>query len=262
MPDEAKAAARDLSATMVRRHRSAKPLFVRINGLSSPFAQEDVEAIVPVAPFGLMLPKCEGAHDVARLDRETALHEARHGLPAGDIRILPIVTETAASLFDLGSYAREPNARLWGMLWGAEDLAADVGASSNREDGAYTSPFALARNLCLFGAVAARVMPVDAVYTDFRDAEGLRQEANAAAAAGFAAKAAIHPSQVPVINAAFTPSAAAVQRAELIVEAFARHPDAGAVSIDGRMVDRPHLSAASRLLARVKSARSTSRCAA
>ena len=168
------------------------------------------------------------------------------------MRILPIVTETAASMFEGGTYARDAGPRLWGMLWGGEDLATDIGASSNRMNGRYTPPFQLARSLCLFGAAAARAVAVDAVYTDFRDLDGLREESLAAAAAGFGAKAAIHPAQVAVINEAFTPSDDSLRRARAIVEAFAQQPQAGAVNLDGRMVDRPHLSAAQRLLARVK----------
>lgn len=250
VPDDAKRSARALSAAFVRENRAAKPLFVRINGLDTPFAQDDLDVVAPTQPFGLLLPKCEGAHDVVRLDADLARREAASGLAVGSMHVLPIVTETAASMFDLGSYARARSPRLWGMLWGAEDLAADVGASANKQDDAYTSPFQLARNLCLFGAAAARVAAVDAVYTNFKDAAGLRDEANAAAVAGFVAKAAIHPGQVDIINEAFTPGREAVQRAQAIVDAFARRPETGAVNIDGRMFDRPHLSAAHRLLAR------------
>jgi citrate lyase subunit beta/citryl-CoA lyase len=166
--------------------------------------------------------------------------------------VLPIVTETAAALFEMGSYAREAGPRLAGMLWGGEDLATDIGASVNRVDGRYTPPFQLARSLCLFGAAAARVPAIDAIYTDFRDGDGLREEAHAAVAAGFAAKAAIHPGQVQIINEAFTPSEDALRQAKAVVEAFAQQPDAGAVNIGGRMFDRPHLTAAQRLIARAK----------
>ena len=135
-------------------------------------------------------------------------------------------------------------------MWGGEDLAADIGASVNRVDGQYTAPFQLARSLCLFGAAAAGVVAVDAVYTDFRDTEGLRAEARAAQAAGFGAKAAIHPGQVETINEVFTPGEEALREARAIVAAFAQRPEAGAVNIGGRMFDRPHLTAAQRVLAR------------
>lgn len=251
VPDAEKPRAREVTATFLHTHRERMPLFVRINALSTPFALDDLAAVVRAHPYGVMLPKCEGGRDVARVDAYLTALEARDGVPAGSVRILPIVTETAAAMFEGGTYAREAGPRLWGMLWGGEDLATDIGASSNRMNGRYTPPFQLARSLCLFGAAAARVVAVDAVYTDFRDLDGLREEALAAAAAGFGAKAAIHPAQVAVINEAFTPSEEALRRARAIVEAFAQQPQAGAVNLDGRMVDRPHLSAAQRLLARV-----------
>jgi len=252
VPDAEKPRARGVTAAFVREHREHMPLFVRINALSTPFAFDDLAAVACTSPYGVMLPKCESGRDVARLDSLLADREAREGVAKGTIRILPIVTETAAAMFELGSYAREAGPRLWGMLWGAEDLATDVGASTNRADGRYTSPFELARSLCLFGAAAAKVVAVDAVYTDFRDLDGLRDEARAAAAAGFGAKAAIHPAQIGPINEAFSPGAEAVREASAVVEAFARQPDAGAVNIDGRMFDRPHLRAAQRLLERAR----------
>jgi citrate lyase subunit beta/citryl-CoA lyase len=199
-----------------------------------------------------MLPKCGGGSDVARVDAHLSELEARDGVPVGSLKVLPIVTETAAALFEMGSYARDAGPRLAGMMWGAEDLATDIGASVNRVDGRYTPPFQLARSLCLFGAAAARVAAVDTVYTDFRDADGLREEAGAAAAAGFSAKAAIHPGQVQIINEVFTPSEDALRQAKAVVEAFAQQPGAGAVNIGGRMFDRPHLTAAQRLIARAK----------
>jgi len=171
-------------------------------------------------------------------------------VPAGALRILPIVTESAAALFEMDSYAHEGRARLCGMLWGGEDLATEIGASANRVDGSYTPPFLLARSLCLFGAAAAGVAAIDAVYTEFRDIDGLRAEARAAVVAGFSAKAAIHPGQVQAINEAFTPTNEALREATAIVAAFAQQPGAGAVSIGGRMFDRPHLTAAQRVLAR------------
>ena len=252
VPDAEKPRARDVTAAFVREHRERMPLFVRMNALSTPFALDDLAAVTHASPYGVMLPKCESGRDVARLDTLLSEREARNGMAVGTIRILPIVTETAAAMFELGGYAREAGPRLWGMLWGAEDLATDVGASTNRADGRYTPPFQLARSLCLFGAAAARVVAVDAVYVDFRDLDGLRVEARGAAAAGFGAKAAIHPAQIAPINEAFTPGSAAVREASAIVEAFARQPDAGAVNIDGRMFDRPHLRAAQRLLERTR----------
>ena len=250
VPDTDKPRAREVCAGFVREHRERLPLFVRVNALSTGLMLDDLAAVVRARPFGVMLPKCGSARDVARVDAFLSALETRDGVPVGSLRVLPIVTESAAALFEMGSYAREAGPRLCGMLWGGEDLATDIGASANRIDGAYTPPFELARSLCLFGAAAAGVMAVDAVYTDFRDVDGLRAEARAALAAGFGAKAAIHPGQVQTINDVFTPSEEALRDAHAIVSAFARQPGAGAVNIDGRMFDRPHLTAAQRILAR------------
>ncbi|MCC6197495.1 MAG: CoA ester lyase [Burkholderiales bacterium] len=252
VPPAEKPRARDSCAAFVGEHRQRLPLFVRVNALATAMILDDLAAVVRAQPYGVMLPKCTGGRDVARLDAFLSALEAREGLPVGAVRVLPIVTEAAAALFAIGSYAREAGPRLCGMLWGGEDLATDVGASANRADGRYTPPFELARSLCLFGATAARVAAVDAVYTDFRDPGGLRDEARAAFVAGFSAKAAIHPGQVAIINEAFTPGEEALRQASAIVAAFAQEPGAGAVSIDGRMFDRPHLTAAQRVLAQAK----------
>ena len=205
-----------------------------------------------------MLPKCRNGDDVRRVSHYLAALEAREGVPAGDIRILPIVTETGGSLFGfggLGSYDNPPIPRLYGMLWGGEDLAADLGAITNRDDeGRYAAPYLLARSLCLFAAAASSAVAVDAVYTNFRDAAGLRKEAVEALRSGFSAKAAIHPDQIGVINEAFTPAAADVEAARRVIAAFEAAPGAGVVSVDGKMLDRPHYRTAQRVLARAAGA--------
>jgi citrate lyase subunit beta/citryl-CoA lyase len=171
------------------------------------------------------------------------------GLMPGSVRIAVIATETPGALFTLGGYA-QAGARLAAITWGAEDLAAELGAASNRtEDGEYEVTYKMARSLCLAGAAAAGVAPVDTVFTDFRDGAGLEREARAARRAGFVGKLAIHPDQVAVINAAFTPSDAELAHAARIVAAFEADPALGAVGIDGRMIDRPHVKQAQRLLA-------------
>ena len=249
VPEAGKADARRLSTDFVSQHRDMLPLFVRVNALSTGLLLDDLAAVVRAKPYGVMLPKCTGGGDVALVDAFLAALEAREGLPTGSIRILPIVTETAQALFDMGSYARQAGPRLCGMLWGAEDLATDVGARSNRCGAEYAAPFALARSLCLFAATAAHVPAIDAVFTDFRNADALCDEAREAAQCGFSGKAAIHPAQIDPINAAFTPDEAELFAARTVVAAFARQPTMGAVNVDGRMLDRPHLRAAERLLA-------------
>lgn len=223
--------------------------FVRINPLATPYAMDDLAAVMPGRPDGIMLPKSAGGDDIRFLDRALAALESRLGL-AGGTQILPIVTETARAMFALGTYAAS-STRLAGLMWGAEDLAADLGALANkRADGSYETPFAVARSLCLFAAAAAGVPAVDTVYTDFRDSAGLERECHEAVRLGFSAKAAIHPGQVETINRVFTPDPATVERAQKIVDAFAAAPEAGVVSIGGMMIDKPHLVMAQRVLAR------------
>jgi citrate lyase subunit beta/citryl-CoA lyase len=234
----AKPAARESVAAFLRQERRIA-LYVRVNPLDSGMIDDDLAAVLAARPDGIVLPKAEGGASLRALDERLA----------GDIAILPIATETAAAIFTLGSYGGVTR-RLAGLTWGAEDLPAAIGAASAREaDGSYTSPYQLARSLTLFAAHAAGVAAIETVYPDFRDLEGLAAYAGRGRRDGFTGMMAIHPSQVPVINAAFTPAADEVDRARRIVALFAANPDAGALSLDGRMVDAPHLKAAQRLLA-------------
>ncbi len=250
-----KAAARVVCAAALRNAKTSKALFVRINALDTADAALDLAAVVAAKPFGIVLPKCRHGDDARRLARELDVMEARAGIVPGSLRILAIATETAGSLFGLGSYAEPPIPRLFGMMWGGEDLAADIGAMANRDaNGRYTAPFALARTLCLIGAAAASVLPIDAVYTDFRNSDGLRAEALKGLRDGFGAKAAIHPAQAAVINEAFTPTQADIERARQVVAAFDAVGEAGVAAIDGKMLDRPHLRSARRMLDRAREA--------
>jgi citrate lyase subunit beta / citryl-CoA lyase len=255
---EGKPLARERAAAFVAAAASApeRPqLIVRINSLQSGLADADLDAVVRVAPDAILLPKSEGASSVIHLAAKLTAREAVHGVPDGHIRTIAIATETAASLFGLSTYAGA-SGRLVGMTWGAEDLSADLGASANRDaDGRFLEPYRLARTLCLAGAVAARVAPIDTVYVDFRDETGLRRETEEARRDGFTGKMAIHPAQVAVINEIFTPSERAVAEAQAIVAAFAAAPGAGVVGIGGVMYDMPHLKRAQLLLARAKQAR-------
>jgi len=227
------------------------PLVVRVNALQTGLLLDDLAAVVRAQPWAIMLPKCAGAADVQRVDAYLSALEAREGLAVGSTRILSIATESAASLFGLNGYAAA-GTRLAGLMWGGEDLAADIGTVANRgTDGRYTAPFDLARTLTLLGATAAQVPAIDAVYTNFRDAAGLQTEAAEAVRDGFSAKAAIHPDQVGVINAAFSPSAADVDWAMRVIAAFDAAPAAGAISLDNKMLDRPHYRSAQRVLSRV-----------
>jgi citrate lyase subunit beta/citryl-CoA lyase len=235
-----KAAAREILKNLPKRSNGPQ-WWVRVNPLGSEFHKDDLKLIGSAYVHGIVLPKAESGADVTQLAHRT-----------GNIPIHAIVTETAASLFGLLSY-RGPNSPLAAMSWGAEDLSAALGASSKYDaDGQLSLTYRLARSLCLAGAAAAGVQPVDGVFADFRDDDGLRAEAEAARREGFTGKLAIHPDQVPVINAAFTPSQDDIRQAEEIVAAFEAHPDAGVLSVGGKMVDRPHLVQARRVLERAR----------
>ena len=225
-------------------------LLVRVNGLDTGLADADLDGIMPGRPDGIVLPKAVGGESVAHLAAKIAVREAEYDLADGATGILAIATENASGVFAARTLARSSH-RLRGIAWGGEDLSADLGAETNRDEaGAYTDPYRLARTVALLAAAAAEVDAVDTVYTTFRDLDGLAAECRAARRDGFAAKMAIHPAQVPVINEAFTPTPDAVARARAIVAAFAENPGLGVVGIDGEMIDRPHLTRAQRLLAR------------
>jgi len=237
---ERKAAARDLLKALPARSGGPQ-WWVRINPLGSEYLKADLKLLASADFTGVVLPKAESGADVIQLAHRT-----------GNVPIHAIVTETAASLFGLLSY-RDAKSPLTAMSWGAEDLSAALGASGKHDtDGGLAFTYRLARSLCLAGAVAAGVQPVDGVFADFRDGEALRAEARAAAAEGFTGKLAIHPDQVAVINSAFTPSADELAHAQAIVDAFAADPSAGVLSVAGRMVDRPHLIQAQQVIARAR----------
>jgi len=224
--------------------------YVRINDLRSGWSDADLGAVMQAAPAGIMLPKSESRIDLQDLHARLDVHEAENDLPDGSTGILLVASETAASVFGLGSYGGASD-RLQGLAWGGEDLSADVGASGNRtEQGRFTEPYRLVRNLCLFGAVAAQTAPIDTVYTNYRDIDGLAAECREAERDGFTAKMAIHPAQVAIINEIFTPSESAVEQAARIVEAFRASGDKGVIGLDGEMLDRPHLKRAHRTLQR------------
>ena len=237
----AKADARRVVADFLNANSPAR-IWVRVNPLDSPEQEKDLAAILSAHPDGIVLPKAEGGASVDELARRLT---ERGNATA---QILAIATETPAAIFALGSYGGAR--RLAGLTWGAEDLPAAIGAATSREeDGRFTAPYELARSLCLFGAAAAGVAPIETVYPAFRDLDGLAAYAARARRDGFTGMMAIHPDQVAIINTAFTPSEAELAHARAVVAAFEASPGAGALSLDGRMIDRPHLVQAKRLLA-------------
>jgi citrate lyase subunit beta/citryl-CoA lyase len=227
-------------------------LWVRPNGLASGKLNTDLEAIIAGKPDGVVLPKVSSVREVQQVARQLSELEARTGLAAGSTRIIVIATETPQALLTLAEYTPETaGERLTGLTWGMEDLSAALGALGKTEpDGSLTPVFQLARSLCLITAAAAGVQAIDGVHADFRDKAGLEREVARARRDGFTAKLAIHPDQVPVINAAFSPSAAEVEHARRVVAAFEASQGAGVTSLDGKMLDRPHLVLAQRVLKR------------
>jgi len=246
-----KAVARDMAtAYLTEMHgRRGWQAFVRINPLTEADALQDLAAVVGEGLDGIVLPKANGIDDVIRLGHCLDALEARAGVEVGRTRILVVATETAAAMLNLTGY-QASHPRLCGLTWGAEDLSTALGASSNREaDGALSHAYLMARSMCLMASAAAGVMPVDTLFSDFRDADALAADCDASRRRGFGGRIAIHPAQVEVINRCFSPSEADLAHARAVVEAFARQPDVGTVGIDGKMYDRPHLTQAMRTLA-------------
>ena len=244
---EKKEEARKLMRVALSGRRGAQQLYVRVNALDTGMTLLDLAAVMSAAPDGIVLPKSHGGDDIRQLSFWLDAFEAAAGLQVGATRIVAVATETAASLFGLASY-KESSPRLVGLMWGVEDLAASLGASENRSGGVLHSPFRLARDMCLMGAAAADVAAIDTVYTDIDNLVGLEEETRAARRDGFTVKAVIHPKHVDLVNAAFEPTAAERAWAEKIVAAFAGNPDIGALRLDGKMVDKPHLRAAQKVL--------------
>ena len=252
--DSVAASRKPIARDMVRDYLQAGTnpkveFWVRVNPLDGPYALHDIAAVVPAMPTGIILPKTNNAGDLVQVSHFIDVLEAEHGIAPGSIGIIPVATETAAAVFGLGSYNKS-TPRLRGLTWGAEDLGAAVGASSNLEaSGQWTSPYVLVRSLCLFAAHASGVQAVDTVMADFRDLVGLERVCNDARRDGFTGKIAIHPAQVPVINQAFTPSDAEVAHAQAVLALFTANPDAGTMQLDGKMIDKPHQVQAERIVA-------------
>ncbi len=245
----AKAAAREMTAAYVNDRDDT---WVRINPVATELWEADVDAVVPAQPAGIILPKPRHARDAVKLSEYIDVLENHHGIPHGQTKIIALCTEHPEALLTLHSYVGSVP-RLAGLSWGAEDLSATVGATTNRDaHGNWLPPYELARTMCLFAAAAAEVAAIDTVYTDFRDIDGLLRYAANARRDGFSGMLAIHPAQVDVINAAFEPAPEDIERAQRIVALFEQNPGTGTVGLDGKMIDRPHLVQAQRLLQQTK----------
>lgn len=245
--ETARTVTRDMLASA---DRMGKKVFVRINAFDTGMAATDLAGIVCGKPWGIVLPKCGSSGELEKLSSYLDVLEAREQIKEGSTRLMTVATETAGATLNLSRPYSDAAKRLWGMLWGGEDLSATLGASANREaNGEYTFPYQFARTQCLYAANALNVQPIDAVYTDFRNDQGLEAETKMALRDGFTAKAAIHPSQVPIINQVLTPSKGDVEWAENIVDLL---KDTGVAKLDGQMIDLAHKRVAERILLRAQ----------
>jgi citrate lyase subunit beta/citryl-CoA lyase len=248
MKDSARAL---VSALLDDKAERSWRFFVRVNPFDTGMTFDDMAAVVKPGLDGLLIPKANSAQDVARVAAELDRLERQVGMKHETVKLAVVATETAQAMFNLGSYA-PPHPRLVAMTWGAEDLAAAIGAADNKEeDGSWTFPYQVARAQCLFAATAAEVLPLDTIFADFRDAQGLEKDCHRARRDGFTGRIAIHPDQVEIINRAFSPTPEQIAEAQAIVDAFAASPNAGTLGIGGKMYDIPHLKAARRTLAGV-----------
>jgi citrate lyase subunit beta / citryl-CoA lyase len=224
-------------------------LYVRVNPLDTPDALIDLAAVMAAKPDGIMLPKAGSAHDCVQLSHYLDAFEAQHDIPRGNTQIIPVATEVPEAIFALGNYAIV-GARLAGITWGAEDLAAAIGAIDNRDEaGEWSQPFELTRSLCLFGASAAKVAAIDTLHADYKDDAGLAASSRRARRDGFAGRLAIHPAQVAIINEAFTPSESEVAHAHKVIALFAANHGVGTLGLNGKMLDMPHLIQAQKTVA-------------
>jgi len=246
-PDR-KAEARGLTRAMLEGRRESQKLFVRVNALDTAVTLADLAAVMPARPDGIVLPKGRGGGDVAHIALWLEALEAAHGMEAGSTEIVVVATETAEAMFGLSTY-KDCSPRLTGLMWGAEDLAASLGATENASGGVFHSPFRLARDMCLMAAASAGVTAIDTVYTDIDNLAGLEAETRAARRDGFTAKALIHPKHIDIVNLAFAPTAAEIAWAEKVVKAFAENAQLGTFRLEGKMIDKPHLRAAQKILA-------------
>jgi citrate lyase subunit beta/citryl-CoA lyase len=229
------------------KQKTPQALWVRVNPVGTDDYRADIAAIVAGAPVGLMIPKPDSPQTLRAADGDISALEVSAGVAERSIKLLPVATETPTAVTTLMEY-RDPPPRLWGLTWGAEDLSAAVGAAGNRdESGEFLLTYKIVRSLCLIAAKAASVEAIETLHADFRDQAGLARAARAAQREGFSGMMAIHPDQVATINEAFTPSQADVEYSRRVVAAFAS--GVGVASLDGKMLDQPHLKQARHVLA-------------
>jgi citrate lyase subunit beta / citryl-CoA lyase len=254
-PDNKPLARKLVPTFMKERPRGTRKLqlWVRVNPFDTGLTLADLAAVVPAVPDGIMQPKTNDPEDVRRLSYYLDALEVAHGIEPGSIKILPVATETAVAPFHLGAFAHAGLERLVGLTWGAEDLSAALGASTNLDaNSEWSFTYKMARSLTLLAAHASGVQAIDTLFVDFKDDAGLRASCRAARAEGFTGRIAIHPAQVAGINESFMPSTDEIAHARRVLDAFAANPGAGTVGLDGKMIDIPHQKQAQRVLAQAQ----------
>ena len=247
-----KTTARGMTRDYLLSHRgnTASELWVRINALDTGHILADLVAIMAGAPTGIFLPKPSFGDDVRTVDNYLTILEQQNSIAIGSTKILSLA-ESALGAVNIGSFVGASE-RLCAITWGAEDMATDLGALANVDDnGEYFLVHQLGRASCLTVAAAGDMQAVDSVYTDYKDEAGLRAECIRSRREGFTGKMAIHPAQVAVINECFSPGEAEIEHARRVIKAFEEAGGAGTVGLDGKMLDRPHLKQAQRLLAAI-----------
>jgi citrate lyase subunit beta/citryl-CoA lyase len=243
--DRAKTRAREAVVEWLAGIETDKELMVRINAVDTRWWADDVDAVGPLVPWSLMVPKASSAADLD--DIESRLLAAQ---PGSHTSLFPVATETAEAVGAVAEMAA--HRRVDGLCWGAEDLSTALGARTARDgDGQFLPVFRTVQSLCLIGAATGGIGAVDAVWTDLGDLDGLRRECELSAAMGYVGKITVHPDQIDVVNAAFTPSPELVAESSELLVAFADHErsGSGAFRFRGQMVDAPHLERARRTLA-------------
>src|SRR5690625_1069610 len=248
----AKEKARQVVQQSLQNKRTDQKWFVRVNDLDTGLTLDDLTAVMPYYPDGIVLPKVTGQKDIQQLDYYLQTYESVHQRAKNSTLVIGIATENARAVLSLPSFDKyEPNL-LYGLKWGGEDLAGSLGALRNKEKGSYTSPFVLARDLCLMAAAADGVVAIDSICADIRNLPMVEQEASQAKRDGFSAKAVIHPSHLQVVNQVFTPTSNEVSWAQKVIDAFTQNPDLGVVNIDGQMIDKPHERIAKNIISRAQ----------
>lgn len=248
---ENRPAARELIHQVISQqsHQQTNRLWVRVNPVATEDCLSDLAAVVTPGLAGVMIPKPDSARDIDTVSAYLDALERKAGMPQGSVKILSVMTETAKAFLQVDSYGHQIRDRLAGVLWGAEDLSAALGASANTDkNGELSFTYQMARSLCLAAAAASESLPIDTVYTDFKNQDGLTESCHAARREGFLGKIAIHPNQVDIINTCFTPSSTDIEHAEAVIEAFRNNPTAGTIGLNGKMLDRPHLVQAQRVV--------------